>query len=207
MQDMELKKRSVVLRDATPTMDEGLVFARYLDEVAGGFFRLMLGPRVTDILAAAYTQPNHNYSFQNVTFAERDGLIAGMVSGFTAEQHRGFSDQPLREAAGKYVLRMRLVSFLSTPLLRILDTIADGDFYIQAMIVDPKRRGGGIGSTLMDFAENRARSTGSSRLSLDVAAKNEGARRLYERRGMTVESEWPNLPFMPALFVRMAKPL
>jgi ribosomal protein S18 acetylase RimI-like enzyme len=199
--------QSLVFRAATPAIDEGMVFARYLDKVAGGFFRFMLGPRVTEILAAAYMQPNHNYSYQNVTFAECDGVIAGMVSGYTTEQHRRFSDEPLKEAAGKHALRMRSVTILCAPLLRILDTIGDGDYYIQAMIVDEERRGGGVGSALMDFVENRARSAGSRRLTLDVAAKNEGARKLYERRGMTVESEWPNIALVPAVFVRMTKPL
>ena len=38
-----------------------------------------------------------------------------------------------------------------------------------------------------------------------VSAGNEGARRLYERRGMTVESGWPRLLFIPRLVVRMTK--
>ena len=49
---------------------------------------------------------------------------------------------------------------------------------------------------------------GSTRLSLDVSAKNEGARRFYERRGMTVESQWPKRLAIPVLkFYRMTKGL
>jgi ribosomal protein S18 acetylase RimI-like enzyme len=100
---------------------------------------------------------------------------------------------------------MRVVRVLCAPLWRILNTLADGDFYLQAIAVDKELRGEGVGSTLIDSIEDRARATGSTRLSLDVSAKNEGARRLYERRGMTVESGWPKLIFIPRLFVRMAK--
>jgi ribosomal protein S18 acetylase RimI-like enzyme len=200
-----MDQHSIILRAAKPTIDEGFVFARYLDEVAGGFFRFMLGPRVADIIATAYTHPNNDYSYENVTFAEYDEVIVGMASGFTAEQHRRFSDQPLKQAAGSRTLRMRGMAMLCAPLLRFLDTLADGDFYLQAMIVDKERRGKGIGSTLIDSIEDRARATGSTRLSLDVSAKNEGARKLYERRGMTVESKWPKLLFMPPFFVRMTK--
>ncbi|MCP4607661.1 MAG: hypothetical protein GY845_02945, partial [Planctomycetes bacterium] len=63
------------LRAATPGFDEGVVFARYADEVTEGFLRFMLGRNVITILATAYMHPNHDYSYQNVTFAERDHVI------------------------------------------------------------------------------------------------------------------------------------
>ena len=102
---------------------------------------------------------------------------------------------------------MAAVSTLLAPLLRIIDTIADGDFYVQAIAVDRKLRGEGVGSTLIDSIEDRAVASRSARLVLDVSAKNEGASRLYERRGMTVESEWPKFLFIPRLFVRMTREL
>ena len=200
-----MDQQSIILRSAKPIFDEGLMYARYLDEAAEGFFRFMLGRRVADIIATAYTQPDHDFSYQNVTFAEHDEVIVGMVSGYTAEQHRRFSEQPLKQAAGNRALRMRVVRILLAPLWRILNTLADGDFYLQAIAVDKELRGDGVGSTLIDSIEDRARASASIRLSLDVSAKNEGARRLYERRGMTVESGWPKLFFIPRLFVRMAK--
>jgi len=103
---------------------------------------------------------------------------------------------------------MIAVSILCAPLLRIIDTIADGDFYLQAIAVDKELRGEGVGSALMDLIEDRAVASGSVRLALDVSAKNEGARRLYERRGMTVESQWPKRVVIPGLrFFRMTKSL
>ena len=38
-------------------------------------------------------------------------------------------------------------------------------------------------------------------------AKNEAARRFYERRGMIVKSQWPRIPFVPPAIVRMTKQL
>ena len=202
-----IHRRSIVLRAARPAFEEGLVFARYLDEAAEGFFRLMMGGRAPDILARAYTRPDNNYSFQNVVFAECETRIVGMTSSFTAEERRGFSERPLKHASRLPAVRMRTVEILLAPLLRILETVADGDHYLLAMAVDEEIRGGGVGSVLMDSVEERARADGSTRLALDVAAKNEGARRLYERRGMTVESRWPRLRLVPPLFVRMTKNL
>ena len=185
-----MDKHSIILRTAKSTFDEGLACGCYLDEAAEGFFRFMLGRRFAHIIAKAYPQPDHSYSFQNVIYAEIDNHIVGMALGFTAEQHRHFTDQPLKEAAGYRVLRMTAVKILCAPMFRILKTIADGDFYLLSMAIDKELRGEGIGSALMDSVEERARASGSTRLSLDVSDKNEGARRLYERRGMTVESQW-----------------
>jgi len=205
---MRMNQHSVVLRDANPTINEGLLCGRYLDEVAEGFFRFMLGRRFAEIIARAYPQPNHSYSFQNVIYAEFDKRIVGMALGFTAEQHHKFSDQPLKEAAGFSALRMTIVKIICAPMLRILETIADGDFYLLSMAVDKEYRGEGIGSALIDIIEERARASGSTRLSLDVSANNEGARRIYEHRGMNIEAQWPKrIPLPGVRFYRMTKSL
>jgi len=203
-----MPKSSIKFRTANPTFDEGQVFARYLDQAAEGFFRFMLGRRSVDIIATAFTRPDHDLSYQNVTFAESNKVIIGMVSGYTAEQHRRSSDLPLKQAAGRLNLRMMVISNLFAPLFRIIDTIDDNDFYIQAMAVDKELRSEGIGSTLMDFVEDHARADGSTRISLDVSAGNESAHKLYERRGMTVVSQWPKRLTIPGVkFYRMTKPL
>jgi ribosomal protein S18 acetylase RimI-like enzyme len=203
-----MNQRPIILRTANPTFDEGLVFARFLDEAAEGFFRFMLGRRVADIIATTFAQPDHDYSYQNVTFAERDEVIVGMAAGYTAEQHRRFSELPLKQAAGKWSFRMRGVRILGSPLWRVLETLADGDFYLLAIAIDQELRGEGVGSGLMDSVEDRARVSGSTRLCLDVSAKNKGARRLYERRGMSVESQWPKRLVIPGLrLLRMTKTL
>ncbi len=203
-----MDRQSIVLRAANPTFDEGLAFARYADEVAEGFFRSMLGRRAEHILATAFAQPDHDLSYQNVTFAERDNVIVGMYAAYTAEQHRRSSRKPLKQAAGRRNIRMRIVMILFAPVMRITDSIPDGDFYLQFIGVDKVLRGEGVGSILMDSFEKRARASGSTRLSLDVSAKNEGARRFYERRGMKVESQWPKrLPIPGLKFYRMTRGL
>ncbi len=202
-----MDRNSIVLRAANPTFDEGLAFARYLDQAAEGFNRFMLGRRAGDIIATAFAEPDHDLSYQNVTFAERDNVIGGMFLAYTAEQHRRSSRQPVERAAGRRNLRMRIVQILFAPLMRIVDSIADGDFYLHAIAVDDELRGDGVGSVLMDSFEERARMSGSTRLSLDVSAKNE-ARQFYERRGWKVESQWPKRLAIPGLkFYRMTKGL
>lgn len=196
------------MRAAKPTLDEGRAFARYLDEAAEGFFRLMIGRHVEHVIATAFLQPDHDLSNQNVTFAEHEGAIVGMVSGYTAKQHRTSSRRPLKDAAGRGNLRMRIVLVLFAPLMRIIDSVSDEDFYLQAIAVNKELHGAGVGSALMDSLEEQARASGSTRLALDVSAKNESARRFYSNRGMNVESQWPKHLSIGALkFYRMTKVL
>jgi len=203
-----MNRSPVTLRAARSARDDGRRFARYLDQAAEGFFGFMLGRRKDDILARAFLEPGHDLSFQNVEFAERDGSAVGMVSGYTAEQHRQSSERPLLRAAGKFNFRMMVVGILCAPLFRVIDSVADGDFYLQAVAVDPEARGEGVGSLLIDRIEARAVAAGSRRIALDVSAKNKGALKLYGRRGMTVESQWPKRLWIPGLrLLRMTKPL
>ena len=202
-----MKQTSVSLRAANPDLDDGRLYARYLDRAAEGFFRFWLGRNAADIIAAAFIQPDHDLSYQNVTFAEYEEVIIGMVSGYTAEQHHRPSGQPLKRAAGNS-LRMRVLSKIFRPLFRVIETVPDGDFYIQAVAVDKAHGGTGIGSALMDLIEERAIAEGSIRIVLDVSGKNRGALRLYERRGMIVESRWPRRVAIPGLTIfRMTKAL
>ncbi len=203
-----MDRYSIVLRAANPNSDDGLAFARYADQAAEGFLRFMLGRHAGRIIATAFVQPDNDLSYQHATFAERDNVIVGMVSGFTAEQHSHASRHALTRAAGRFNLRLKVVRLLFAPLMHVIDSIADGDFYVHTIAVDQALRGAGVGSILMDFLEDRARTIGSTRLSLDVSAKNAGARRFYERRGMNIEFQWPRRLAIPGIkLYRMTKVL
>jgi len=56
------------------------------------------------------------------------------------------------------------------------------------------------GSMLLGAIEKRAVAAGATRPASDVSAKNEDARRFYERHEMTAESNWPDLEFVGYLF-------
>ena len=60
--------------------------------------------------------------------------------------------------------------------------------YIQTVCVDPDRRGQGLGSRLVEFAEQRILE-GSPNVFMCVSSFNLGARRLYERLGYKVVGE------------------
>jgi len=197
-----------VLRPGNPAFEEGLTCARFLDTAAEGFFGILLGRRAPEIFAQAYTKPRNEYSFENVIFAENEDRIVGMALGFTAERRRGFPKNPLKECEGYPRLRAGILGFFARPMFRILETIADGDFYLLSLAVDEDQRGQGIGSALIEAMEERGRATGSRRFSLDAAAKNEAGQRLYKRHGFEIYAKWPKRLNIGNLgLVRMAKSL
>jgi ribosomal protein S18 acetylase RimI-like enzyme len=202
---MGMNDQAVTLRPANPEFKEGLLFAHYLDQAADGFFRLMLGRESETIIASAFADSGHTLSYENVTFAEVDKKMVGMSSAFTDKQHRLFTDEPLLRAAKRSALRLKLMGIIFAPIWRILENIPEGDFYVQGIAVEPELRGAGIGSLLMKDLEDRAKTNGSSRLSLDVSAKNNDALRFYKRLGMVEASAWPNSRFFPNVFIRMSK--
>jgi aminoglycoside 6'-N-acetyltransferase len=63
--------------------------------------------------------------------------------------------------------------------------------------VAPEWRGRGVGTALMQAAEDWARAHGAERMVLDLNAANEGARRLYERLGYEVHSLDMDKPITP----------
>jgi ribosomal protein S18 acetylase RimI-like enzyme len=202
-----MTRHQVTLRTANPTFEDGLACARYANQASEGFMRVMFGRRFEDIIATAFMQTGHDTSYQNVIFAERDNDIVGMILAYTEAQHRHSSRQPQRKAAGRLRLRMRVVELVLAPLMRLNDSIEEGDFYLQFIAVDQSIRAGGVGSALMDALEEEALAHGSTRLSLDVSTSNEVARRFYEHRGWVINWEWPKVWFIPSLSVRMTKPL
>jgi ribosomal protein S18 acetylase RimI-like enzyme len=198
----------VSLRPAVPSVGEGRLFGQFLDVAQESWFRAALGRQACDIIAHAYIQSGHELSYQYVTFAEQEGRIVGMASGYTAEAHRDFTNELLAAAAGWRRYRLATFSRISRRLLRFIDTVPDGDFYVRALAVDPAHRGAGIGTLLMRSLEETARTAGSRRFALDVAAKNRTARRLYEHLGMTAEAESPKwFGLRNTNVIRMTKPL
>lgn len=181
----------ITLRPARASREDGLAFARFLDVAQERAFRWMLGAKAGDIIARAFMRPGHALSFEHVTFAERVGDIVGMASGYTSQSHERFTDELRNVTTGWRARRLRAFSHVARRVHTFMDVVPGGDFYVRAIAVDEAHRGRGIGTVLLDALEAKARAAGSHRLSLDVAAKNREARRLYERIGMAMEAESP----------------
>jgi len=191
----------IVIRAAKPQFKEGLVYAELFNETSEGFFKSMLGKEAYRIIADAYVNPNNEYSYENVAFAEYQNEICGMVAGYTTSEKKRFHKKIDRNR------RTLLFTVVSNFLSRFLGPKGTDEYYLQAIIVDEKMRGKGVGEILMKYIEEKAVEKGAKTLSLDVSGKNDKARTLYKRKGMIIDSLWPKMPLLPHIFVRMIKKL
>lgn len=85
---------------------------------------------------------------------------------------------------------------LLRPLLELENRALDS-WHVNVLACDPEHRGQGIGSRLLELAEEIARSDCFARMSVITADGNHGARRLYTRHGYeqidtlpSVTGEW-----------------
>lgn len=83
--------------------------------------------------------------------------------------------------------------------LQELENLAPKTWYVNVVAAFPEKRGKGLGTRLLSLAEDLARETSASGMSIIVANSNTGARRLYERAGYretatrkAVKERWKN---------------
>lgn len=113
------------------------------------------------------------FSYRNATVIEADGKCAGCLIGYE------IPEVPKPVPADMPAM---FVPFQE------LENLAPGTWYINVIAVQPKFRNRGIGAKLIALAEETGRRAGKRGMSLIVADKNFGARRLYERSGYSLRA-------------------
>jgi ribosomal protein S18 acetylase RimI-like enzyme len=109
------------------------------------------------------------FSYRNSIIAELSGKIAGCLIGYA-----------LREEPAQIDPASLPPMFVP---LQELEELAPNTWYINVVAAYPEFRGQGVGSRLLEHAEQAAREADRPAVSLIVADANVDARRLYERRG------------------------
>jgi ribosomal protein S18 acetylase RimI-like enzyme len=121
-----------------------------------------------DVGRARAAREEGAFSYRNATVLEEGGECAGCLIGYE------ILDLP------------KPVSADTPPIFlpfQELENLAPGTWYINVLAVQPKFRNRGLGAKLIGLAEETGRKAGKRGMSLIVADKNHGARRLYERQG------------------------
>jgi ribosomal protein S18 acetylase RimI-like enzyme len=125
------------------------------------------------------------FSYRNAVVAEIDGKCAACLIGYPQPEH----PEPIDYAAMPPIF---------VPLQE-LENLAANSWYVNVLAAYPDFRGQGLGTKLLAIADELADATGKSGLSLIMSDANEGARRLYERRGYReagarpmVKEDWEN---------------
>lgn len=198
---------TIIIREAKPDLEEGLLFAQYFDEASEGFFKSILGIKTYEIIADAFVKSNNEYSFENAMIIEYKSKIVGMVSAYTYAEKQGFKKNILSEFPRGAKLRIMMFSIVGKILSRFLGPRGKEDYYLQSIAVSIQMRGKGLGQRLMKHSSEIAINKGSKTLSLDVSSKNENAINSYKKFGMEIFSFWPNFLKLPPVFTRMVKEL
>jgi ribosomal protein S18 acetylase RimI-like enzyme len=139
------------------------------------------GQDALEIGAARAARDEGGFSYRNAWVAEVADGVAGMLLGYPPpDPYQGGSLDELPA-----VLR---------PLVE-LEALSPGSWYVNAVAVQPERRGGGIGSRLMALAMRQAVRSGCRQLSLVVAEDNRGAVALYRRLGYVATARRALVPW------------
>lgn len=135
-----------------------------------------------DIGERTYRDPRGDYSFNNATIVETNGAAAGMLLAFGMPdaEPRNPGNRPSADDENVFAPYI----YLEEP----------NSWYICGVAIYPQHRGHGLGTRLMQIANQQARERGFSTLSLVVFDQNQGAMRLYERLGYTVVDQAPVVP-------------
>jgi ribosomal protein S18 acetylase RimI-like enzyme len=146
----------------------------------------LAGPGETawDVGCRRAAREEGSFSYRNATIIESDRDCAGCLIGY---------DIPVDPAPVPPDTPAMFVP------LQELENLAPGTWYINVLAVRPRFRGRGLGTKLLEFADEVARFLARRRLSVIVSDANAGARRLYERCGyretekrVMVKEDWQN---------------
>jgi ribosomal protein S18 acetylase RimI-like enzyme len=116
------------------------------------------------------------FGWRNCTMAEVDGEVAGMLLGY-------------RKADDFAPVPPEVTGFMRP--IEELEAEANGTWFISMLGVHIGWRGKGVGSQLLEVADTKRGETKANGVSLIVEDTNDGARRLYERRGYAVRKSRP----------------
>jgi len=109
-----------------------------------------------------------SFSYRNAIMIEADGVPAGCLIGYAIPEEI----EPIPPDFPPLVRR-----------LQELENLACGTWYVNVLAVRPPHRGQGLGGKLLGLADALGRDAGARGMSVIVADRNAGARRLYKRCG------------------------
>jgi ribosomal protein S18 acetylase RimI-like enzyme len=138
------------------------------------------GQESIDVGTERAARESGNFSYRNAVVAEEDGEVVALLLAYRLPEAGDAAD--LDEMPE--VLR---------PLVE-LELLAPGTFYVNGLATLPGYEGRGLGSRLLDVANDLASEAGCDGLSIQVFEQNEGAVRLYERHGYRTVARKPAVP-------------
>ncbi len=135
-----------------------------------------------DIGESTYRNPQGDYSFSNTTILEINDEVAGMLLAFAMPdaEPRNTENRPAVDDDNVFAPYI----YLEEP----------NSWYICGVALYPQYRGRGLGTRLMDLANQQAKEKGLPTLSLVAFEQNTRAVNLYKKLGYSVIDQAPIVP-------------
>jgi ribosomal protein S18 acetylase RimI-like enzyme len=180
----------IEIRPATPADVD--IAASLIIMTPGGLPDLVGNRRVAHkVASAAFRAARSGFGFDRTLVAEIDGSVVGQVIRFSGadwnRKTQTYTGLLMVRAAGwrfgRRVIREGMRHAKVTP------PVSSDSLYVISLAVIPERRSQGIGSALLRRVVGEALDSRLRSVSLDVAARNDGAIRFYQREGFVTIAE------------------
>lgn len=139
-----------------------------------------------------WRQGNNRFSHQYAYEAQMDGKTLGMITCYPIPVLNRLAWPTFKHLLSFQKLGFLVYNIRNIKMLYSMITLkegADDEFHIGTIALLPESRGLGIGTRLLDFAEEQASLQGFSKCSLTVKQENQLAIKLYQRLGYQITSE------------------
>ncbi|MFJ7733293.1 GNAT family N-acetyltransferase [Lysinibacillus sp. NPDC097231] len=172
---------SITIRQAQP-QDAHAVVPLIMDAI-GDIANRLSGEQTAEAvkreLTVLFKREDNRHSYVNTFVAVEDEQILGILVYYNGVQ--------------AIEMDANLVKWLevkNAPSIVIDKEAHEDEYYIDTVCVAQEARGKGIGTLLLQFAEELTKQHGYRKLSLNVETQKEDARRLYERLGFVITEPW-----------------
>ena len=169
--------------------DDAEDFSNLIMLSAPALFQVLYGDKSKIVIQQLFIQPYNLFSFEHVFFAEKEGNKAGMYIGWDWNSKK---QEGLRTG-------LLLVKFMGTDFIKrlplfikvedVIGQVYKEEYYISNIAVYPKYRRIGVGTYLLEKAEEEVKRRGTKKVILDVEIENSGALRLYNKLGYVISEE------------------
>ncbi|GLC90189.1 GNAT family N-acetyltransferase [Lysinibacillus piscis] len=172
---------TITIRQAQP--QDAFAVVPLIIEAIGAIANRLTGEQTDEAvereLTILFKREDNRHSYLNTFVAIEDEEILGILVYYN----------------GKQAIQMdaNLVQWLeakNAPSIVIDKEAHEDEYYIDTVCVTPASRGKGIGTLLLQYAEQLTQERGGQKLSLNVETEKINARRLYERIGYVIIEPW-----------------
>ncbi|MFJ8218208.1 GNAT family N-acetyltransferase [Bacillus cereus] len=147
---------------------------------------------VEETFCKLWRQGNNRFSHQYAYEAQMDGKTLGMITCYPIPVLNRLAWPTFKRLLSFRKLGFVFYNILNIKMLYSMVTSKEGEedeFHIGTIALLPESRGLGIGTRLLEFAEEQATLQGFAKCSLTVKKENKLAIKLYQRRGYQITGE------------------